>query len=86
MKEYKTKSDKNDCTGRRVVWIAQAINSEPARTLENSNLRGDFILCQSEKITALSFDGGYAEYMVAPAEAVAAIPDGSSADEAAPLF
>jgi len=48
--------------------------------------RGDFILCQSEKITALSFDGGYAEYMVAPAEAVAAMPDGLPADEAAPLL
>ena len=48
--------------------------------------RGDFILCQSEKITSLSFDGGYAEYMVAPAEAVAAIPDDLPADEAAPLL
>jgi len=48
--------------------------------------RGDFILCQSEKITSLSFDGGYAEYMVAPAEAVAAIPDGLPADDAAPLL
>jgi 2-desacetyl-2-hydroxyethyl bacteriochlorophyllide A dehydrogenase len=48
--------------------------------------RGDFILCQSEKITGLSFDGGYAEYMVAPAEAVAALPDDLPADEAAPLL
>ncbi len=48
--------------------------------------RGDFILCQFEKITGLSFDGGYAEYMVAPAEAVAALPDDLSADEAAPLL
>ncbi len=48
--------------------------------------RGDFILCQFEKITALSFDGGYAEYMIAPAEAVAAIPDELPADEAAPLL
>jgi D-arabinose 1-dehydrogenase-like Zn-dependent alcohol dehydrogenase len=48
--------------------------------------RGDFILCQSEKITSLSFDGGYAEYMVAPAEAVAAIPDDLPAVEAAPLL
>ncbi len=37
--------------------------------------RGEFIVCQNEEITALSFDGGYAEYMIAPAEAVAAIPD-----------
>ena len=48
--------------------------------------RGDFIVCRNEKITALSFDGGYAEYMVAPAEAVAAIPDGLAVDEAAPLL
>src|SRR5580658_5567315 len=36
---------------------------------------GDFMLCQFEKITAIHFDGGYAEYMLAPAEAVAAMPD-----------
>ncbi len=48
--------------------------------------RGDFIVCQNEKITALSFDGGYGEYMIAPAEAVAAIPDALPADEAAPLL
>ena len=48
--------------------------------------RGDFILCRFEKITAISFDGGYAERMIAPAEAVAAIPDGLSAEEAAPLL
>lgn len=48
--------------------------------------RGDFILCRNEKITALSFDGGYAEYMLAPAEAVAAMPDDLPAAEAAPLM
>jgi 2-desacetyl-2-hydroxyethyl bacteriochlorophyllide A dehydrogenase len=48
--------------------------------------RGQFILCQFEKITALSFDGGYAEYVAVPAEAVAAMPDDLPADEAAPLF
>lgn len=48
--------------------------------------RGDFILCQNEKITAIHFDGGYAEYMVAPAEAVAAMPEDLPADEAAPLL
>jgi D-arabinose 1-dehydrogenase-like Zn-dependent alcohol dehydrogenase len=48
--------------------------------------RGDFILCRFEKITSISFDGGYAEYMIAPAEAVAAIPDDLSAEEAAPLL
>jgi D-arabinose 1-dehydrogenase-like Zn-dependent alcohol dehydrogenase len=48
--------------------------------------RGDFILCQNEKVTGLSYDGGYQEYMVAPAEAVAAIPEDLPAAEAAPLL
>jgi D-arabinose 1-dehydrogenase-like Zn-dependent alcohol dehydrogenase len=48
--------------------------------------RGDFILCQFEKITAIHFDGGYAEYMLAPAEAVALMPDDLPAAEAAPLM
>jgi len=47
---------------------------------------GDFILCENERITAISFDGGYQEYMVVPSEAVAAIPDDLPADEAAPLL
>src|ERR1041384_8021257 len=44
--------------------------------------RGHFILCKSEKITGISFDGGYAEYVVVPAEAVASMPDELPADEA----
>ncbi len=49
-------------------------------------LRGDFINCAFEKITAIDFDGGYSEYMVAPAEAVAMMPYDLPADEAAPLL
>jgi D-arabinose 1-dehydrogenase-like Zn-dependent alcohol dehydrogenase len=48
--------------------------------------RGDFGNCQYEKITGISYDGGYAEYIVVPAEAVAAIPDDLPAAEAAPLL
>jgi D-arabinose 1-dehydrogenase-like Zn-dependent alcohol dehydrogenase len=48
--------------------------------------RGQFILCKFEKLTGISFDGGYAEYVVVPAEAVAAMPDDLPADEAAPLL
>jgi D-arabinose 1-dehydrogenase-like Zn-dependent alcohol dehydrogenase len=48
--------------------------------------RGDFILCRSAKVTSLSFDGGYAEYVIVPAEAVATMPDDLPADEAAPLL
>ena len=48
--------------------------------------RGDFINCQNEQIAGINYDGGYQEYMVAPAEAVAAIPDELPAPEAAPLL
>jgi len=47
---------------------------------------GDFVNCKNEKITAITHDGGYAEYMISPAEAVAAIPDELSAADAAPLL
>jgi D-arabinose 1-dehydrogenase-like Zn-dependent alcohol dehydrogenase len=48
--------------------------------------RGDFVLCRNEKVTSVHHDGGYAEYMVSPAEAVAAIPDDLPAADAAPLM
>jgi D-arabinose 1-dehydrogenase-like Zn-dependent alcohol dehydrogenase len=47
---------------------------------------GDFINCKNEKITGIHFDGGYQEYMVVGAEAVASMPDDLPADEAAPLL
>ena len=48
--------------------------------------RGDFINCQNAKVAGLSYDGGYAEYMVAPQEALAFVPDQLTAAEAAPLL
>lgn len=48
--------------------------------------RGDFILCKNGQIPGISYDGGYAEYMIAPIEALALIPDELSAIEAAPLL
>ena len=48
--------------------------------------RGDFFNCKVQKITAIHSDGGYAEYMIANAEAVTAMPDDLPADEAAPLL
>ncbi|MBN9225743.1 MULTISPECIES: alcohol dehydrogenase [Legionella] len=47
---------------------------------------GDFILCENHQITGLDYDGGYAQYMIAPVEALAAIPDELSLAEAAPLM
>jgi D-arabinose 1-dehydrogenase-like Zn-dependent alcohol dehydrogenase len=48
--------------------------------------RGDFVNCANEKWTGIHYDGGYAEYMIAPWEAVAAMPDGLDPVEAAPLL
>jgi D-arabinose 1-dehydrogenase-like Zn-dependent alcohol dehydrogenase len=48
--------------------------------------RGDFINCQNQKIAGISYDGGYQEYMIAPVEALAAMPESLNAAEAAPLM
>ncbi len=48
--------------------------------------RGDFITCKVGQIPGISYDGGYAEYMIAPFEALAAIPDDLKSEEAAPLL
>ncbi len=48
--------------------------------------RGDFVTCVNLQIPGISYDGGYAEYMVAPFEALAEIPDDLLAAEAAPLL
>ena len=48
--------------------------------------RGDFRNCRNLKIPGISYDGGYQQYMVAPVEALVAIPEGLGAAEAAPLL
>ncbi|OBA99138.1 alcohol dehydrogenase [Mycobacteriaceae bacterium 1482268.1] len=48
--------------------------------------RGDFISCENMQVPGIAYDGGYAEYMVAPAEAVARIPDDLTDVDAAPLL
>jgi len=48
--------------------------------------RGDFGNCQNMKIAGISYDGGYQQYMVAPVEALTAMPEGLSDAEAAPLL
>lgn len=49
--------------------------------------RGDFFACQTGvKITGISFDGGYAEYMCAPHTALALLPEGTATPDAAPLL
>jgi D-arabinose 1-dehydrogenase-like Zn-dependent alcohol dehydrogenase len=48
--------------------------------------RGDFRNCRNLKTPGISYDGGYQQYMLAPVEALAAIPESLSATEAAPLL
>jgi D-arabinose 1-dehydrogenase-like Zn-dependent alcohol dehydrogenase len=49
--------------------------------------RGNFFACEtSTQVSGLTYDGGYADYMIAPAEALASVPDELSAVEGAPLM
>jgi D-arabinose 1-dehydrogenase-like Zn-dependent alcohol dehydrogenase len=48
--------------------------------------RGDFITCRNGLVTGISYDGGYADYMIAPAQTLALVPQELSAAEAAPLL
>jgi D-arabinose 1-dehydrogenase-like Zn-dependent alcohol dehydrogenase len=48
--------------------------------------RGDFITCVRGQIPGISYDGGYAEYMLAPFEALAAVPAELTSADAAPLL
>ncbi len=48
--------------------------------------RGDFRNCQNLKISGISYDGGYQQYMIAPIEALASVPESLSAAEAGPLL
>ena len=47
---------------------------------------GDFANCESNFITGFTYDGGYAEYVVAPVEAIARVPEEFDPVEAAPLL
>jgi D-arabinose 1-dehydrogenase-like Zn-dependent alcohol dehydrogenase len=48
--------------------------------------RGDFFACVTHQVTGITYDGGYADYMLAPASAVARMPDGLPPVDAAPLM
>jgi len=49
--------------------------------------RGDFFACQAgAQVTGISFDGGYADYLVTPATALARVPAQLPAPDAAPLM
>ena len=49
--------------------------------------RGDFFACQTGvKVSGISIDGGYADYMIAPVTALALVPEELPAPDAAPLM
>jgi D-arabinose 1-dehydrogenase-like Zn-dependent alcohol dehydrogenase len=48
--------------------------------------RGDFITCENLDIPGVNRDGGYADYIVVRASALASIPDDLSAEDAGPLL
>ena len=48
--------------------------------------RGDFVTCTYLQVPGITYDGGYADYVIVPTEAVASIPAELSATEAAPLM
>jgi D-arabinose 1-dehydrogenase-like Zn-dependent alcohol dehydrogenase len=48
--------------------------------------RGDYGNCSNMQVPGISYDGGYQQYMLAPIEALAAIPEGLNSVEAAPLL
>ena len=63
-----------------VPWVQWTCGQcEPCR-------EGNENLCPVQRITGVTVDGGYAEFLKAPASHVTAIPDGLSSTEAAPLF
>jgi D-arabinose 1-dehydrogenase-like Zn-dependent alcohol dehydrogenase len=63
-----------------VGWFGGQDNTCP------SCRRGDFVNCSNLKIAGISYDGGYQQYMIAPVDALVAIPKSLSAAEAAPLL
>ena len=88
--------------GHEVAGVVDAVGSGVTRLVEGQLVgvgwhggycgqcvpcrRGDLFACETNQVTGLSFDGGYAEYMIAPVSAVAAFPEGLSAGDAAPLL
>ncbi len=48
--------------------------------------RGDFVTCVRLQVPGISYDGGYAEFVLAPFESLARVPSELTPEEAAPLM
>ncbi len=64
------------------VWSRESASASAgtAATTERVHFcrRGDFVTCRTLRIPGIAYDGGYAEYVVAPAERAGADPRGAS--------
>src|SRR5215831_2105942 len=69
--------------GHEIAGVIDAIGKD---VNEWKTGRGDFVTCTYAQIPGFTYDGGYADYMIAPTEALASIPDELSAPEAAPMM
>ena len=49
-------------------------------------IRGEEVMCPQRKVSGVSVDGGYADYMIAPAGFAAPLPDNLSFEQAAPIM
>ncbi len=77
--------------GHEVVGVVDSVGADVAQWKPGQRVdscrRGDFFGCSvALQITGISFDGGYAEYMIAPAIALALVPEDLSSVDAAPLM
>jgi D-arabinose 1-dehydrogenase-like Zn-dependent alcohol dehydrogenase len=88
--------------GHEIAGVIDAIGSEVTRWKKGQRVgvgwfsghcghcescrRGDFVTCSYAQLPGITHDGGYSDYMIAPIEGIASIPDELSATDAAPLM
>ncbi len=72
-------------SGASASWSASGISAATAAVCANCR-RGDFVYCTNQPVTGDAVDGGYAEYAIARASGLVAVPEELSAAEAAPLL
>jgi len=90
------------CPGHEIAGVIEAVgeHTEPWKVGERVGIgwhgghcgicescrRGDFITCAKLQVPGISYDGGYANFVLAPKEVLARIPTTLTPEEAAPLM
>ena len=80
-----------DAVGSGVTWPAEGDRIGVPWLFDSCGLcrsckRGDRVYCKDTEVTGATKDGGFQDYMVAPASAVSALPDAIPFEEAGPLM